>query len=287
MKVLINYSNLKFRKAQKINSASALNKGGFDKVIEYTPENIDKTFYKNNYKIFNYKRGNGLWLWKPYFIYKTLLILNDNDILFYSDSGSYFIRKIDYLLNNVDLGKQSVIGFELPLLERQFTKKETFKYLNINNYDNNQILATYILFKKDQFSLNFVKEWLELCCHEHILSPEKHSIQFNEFSDFVSHREDQSIFSLLYHKYKLEAYRDLSQFGDRPFEYQWVKKFAINNKEWSYIPKEYTNSNYPRILNLTRGVNYHKFHLKEIIKSILNYLNLYTEKVFNKLHSVK
>jgi hypothetical protein len=285
MKVLLNYSNEKYRKSQKFNTKTGYNIGGFDKVYEFSPEDIDLEFLQETKSILNYKRGNGLWLWKPYFIMKTLHLLNDNDILFYCDSGAYFVNSIDYLVDIMNKEKQSIIAFELPLLERQFTKKETFIGLKESEYNNNQILASYIMFKKNLFTVNFVSQWLYYCKQEELISPLIFNPNIVNFNDFVAHREDQSIFSILYNKTKFQKFRDISQYGDRPFEYKWVKK---NNKlkEWDFNPKIYSNSPYPRIVNLTRGVNLFNFKVKELIKTILNKLNIYNEKTFNKIHSI-
>ena len=47
-KILINYANKAFKKAQKLNSKTGLGVGNFDRVIEYSPKDIDKKFYEKN-----------------------------------------------------------------------------------------------------------------------------------------------------------------------------------------------------------------------------------------------
>ena len=101
--VLVNYANKLFSRAQKKNAESGLNIGGFDQIISYSPTDIDQDFYIKNRKILNQKKGNGYWIWKPYFIKKTLEKLNYGDYLFYCDSGSYFIDSIRNLILFSDL----------------------------------------------------------------------------------------------------------------------------------------------------------------------------------------
>ena len=48
---------------------------------------LKNTTFKNNYNI---KKGCGLWLWKPYIIYKQLQKLNNGDFLVYSDPWGSF-----------------------------------------------------------------------------------------------------------------------------------------------------------------------------------------------------
>ena len=72
MIVAINYADLKFKKAQKFNKATAIHKGKVDEVVSYSPQDIDTLFHDKNSSILKQKRGNGYWLWKPYFIERTL-----------------------------------------------------------------------------------------------------------------------------------------------------------------------------------------------------------------------
>jgi len=69
---LINYANSKFTLHQKDCSKSAMTIGGFDKVFSYSPKDIEIDFFEKNSKILEQKRGNGYWLWKPYFIKRAL-----------------------------------------------------------------------------------------------------------------------------------------------------------------------------------------------------------------------
>lgn len=91
MKVLLNYANELYAESQKRCSESG-RKFKFDKVYEFTSKDIEENYYLKHNDILDIKRGNGLWLWKPYFIKKVLSTLNDGDILFYLDSGSFFFR---------------------------------------------------------------------------------------------------------------------------------------------------------------------------------------------------
>jgi len=113
MKLLINYANNVFRTSQRLNSKTGKEIGLFDEVISYSPKDIGRSFYKRNEKILSQKRGNGYWLWKPYFIKKTLEMLNWGDYLFYCDSGSYFIKPITPLIDISLVTGQEIIPFEI------------------------------------------------------------------------------------------------------------------------------------------------------------------------------
>ena len=53
MIVAINYADENFKKHQKYNTATAYKKGKVDKVIEYSPSDIDDKFKDGNQRILN------------------------------------------------------------------------------------------------------------------------------------------------------------------------------------------------------------------------------------------
>ena len=101
MKYLINYADIGFYKAQGVNSISGI-AAGFDSVIQYKKHDIEKDFSLAHSKILNHKRGAGYWLWKPYFILKTLQNTSEGDIIFYSDSGAQFVKKMDPIFQRIE-----------------------------------------------------------------------------------------------------------------------------------------------------------------------------------------
>lgn len=240
MKVLINYANNTFRKRQKINSKSGLKVGLFDKVISYSPKDIDYDFFNKNYHILCQKRGNGYWLWKPYFIKKTLDMLSFEDILFYSDSGSYFIRPISTLINGIDIqDDRGLIVFDLTYIEKVWTKRDAFILMDCDSAkysESKQRLASFSLWKKTRFTIDFINEYLSYAQDERIITDLENQCGYANYPEFKDHRHDQSIFSLLTKKYDVVAYRDPSQFGNG------VKQY-------------YSNSNYEQIIEHTRETN--------------------------------
>jgi len=285
MLAALNFADDKFEFNRQYNSKTAIKIGQADIVLEYKPSDIDESFRTKNKNIFAYNRGHGLWLWKPYFILKALDQLDINDYLFYCDSGSFYVNKIKYLTDILDGHGQSIMGFELPLLERQFTKKETFVLMKQKDHSRNQILGSFILLKKNDFTVDFVNEWLEYLCDERIISPNHFCKEIAEFSDFRSHREDQSVFSILYHKYGLTPFRDPSQYGDRPFEYMWIPKYKHEKKPWIYNPHKFENSKYPRILISNRINEPQKFKKKEFTKNILHKIGLFNKYTYYLINS--
>ena len=203
-KVLINYADKGYVNSRKQLKESALNIGGLDEVIEYNSNDIDEEFKKKNKRHFENTRGAGLWLWKPYLILKKLLELDDNDILVYCDAGATFT---DSILPYIEKMKDSIMLFYAPYeywSSNKYTKMDIFKKLNCMDNKNvthgTQIEGGFMILKKSNSSIEFIKKWLELCEDYHLLSDEP-SVESN-LPEFVENRHDQSILSALGKLYK-------------------------------------------------------------------------------------
>ena len=227
MKLLINYANDVFCKSQKLNSKTGKEVGLFDETISYSPKDIEPDFCERNKKILSQDRGNGYWLWKPYFIKKSLQILNCGDFLFYCDSGSLFIKPITPLIDiSLDTG-QEIIVFELSHRERVWTKRDAFVLMNCDSpkySESKQRLASFSLWRKSRFTMDFINECLRYAQDERIITDLENQCGFPNYPEFKEHRHDQSIFSLLTKKCDLDAYRDPSQWGNG------LRQFHTNSK---------------------------------------------------------
>lgn len=216
--VLINFADERYKEAQKLNTWSGRHIAKFDEVYEYSMNDIDANFKDEHADIFQMKRGNGLWLWKPYLIKKALDTMKMGDILFYCDSGACFFRGVKGIL--LKLEHQDIWLSALPLKEKQFTKKLTFELLDCNYEEYKetaQVSGTFCAFRKSDFSSRFIEEWLQCCCNIGALAPSDDETL--EESYFFAHREDQSILSLLAKKYGLMVWSDPSQYGRLPEKY--------------------------------------------------------------------
>jgi hypothetical protein len=235
-RVLVNFATLKFYAAQQRNAETAVTVGGFDEVICYGPRDIDRQFRVRNRSLLRSRIGAGYWLWKPYFIKRALDLLSQGDFLFYCDSGSHFVDRIDPLIELAARTQQPVIPFELIHLERCYTKRETLILMGCDAArftDTGQRQAGLILFQKSAFAEKFVDEFLELAQDPRLITDTKSRLG-PDYADFVAHRHDQSIFSLLTKRYGLAAYRDPSEYGND-------------------LREEYPASTYGQLIDLTRS----------------------------------
>ena len=104
MIIAINYADKSFQKAQKLNLETA-KKWGADRTIAYMPEDMDTAFRERNQAILSAIKGNGFYLWKPYFLNKAYQELKEGDYLIYTDAGSIYVNKIQYLIDCMEQEK--------------------------------------------------------------------------------------------------------------------------------------------------------------------------------------
>lgn len=211
----INFAHNRYLKSQEYCSQSA-KQVGFDEIISYRDKDIDHEFKNKNSYIFSQARGYSYWLWKPYFIDKTLEKMQDGDLLVYSDSGSYYQSSVQPLIDRIKNDKHGVLSFELNgLFEKEYTKRDAFILMDLDKdkyTQSSQREATYIWIIKNDFTVNLVKEYLEFAQNENIITDLPNTMGEN-YPGFKDHRHDQSIWSLLCKKYDIEPHRLISQHG--------------------------------------------------------------------------
>jgi hypothetical protein len=217
-KHLVNYSDKSHHNSQKENSNSALKFGGFDNVFSFNLQDLGDEFITENKGIMSQARGAGYWMWKPFVIKKALEMMGDNDILMYSDSGISFIKNIDELIDIMDMTEEKLLLFELEDIHpnKRWTKRDCFILMGLDKEEylnQNQLLASYILMRKNDFVLNFVDEWLTYAKDYRIITDSPNECGLPNYPEFMDHRHDQSILSLLGRKYNIKNIPDVSQYG--------------------------------------------------------------------------
>ena len=226
------------------------------------------------------KRGYGYWMWKPYLIKKIFNEIEYGDIINYLDIGchivkenyskfieySNFIKKKDKWIlpfqyhSNFDYKNKKII---FPTrLEKEYTKGDLLHYFEV--YDNNSIIETpqfwagCFFLKKTETSINFLNEWIEVFEKRFDLIDDTTSKTSNH-KDFIENRHDQSVYSLLCKKYKLESFS--------AFECDWA--YLDNERTWEH------NKNSPILAKrdleysiLKRFFNRQKKNIKRLIRRI-------------------
>lgn len=205
--VAISYGDSKFARQLEFNGKSALEMAKVDEFYGYTPDDIDPEFKKKNEDILNRPRGNGYWLWKPYFLYRTLEEkLDYGDFLIYSDAGILYMDAAQKLVDFLNKKNTDMYLHRLPHLERQYTKRTAFILLGVDDpfyAETGQFNAAFQIYRKTKFTEYFLKEYLYYAQDKRIITDDPNLPGIDDYPEFRSHRHDQSILSLLVKKYGL------------------------------------------------------------------------------------
>ena len=248
---LFNYANETYRVAQRVNSWFGRHVGHFDEVISYGPQDIDADFREAHKDLLSAKRLNGYALWKPYFLNRMIDNSEDGDYIFYLDSGAFFIRDVRLLLPYVT-DEHPIFVTDIPLMECNWTKPSCIEYFHADHLRyTNQIQSGYIFFVVNQYTRDFFREYLDVAQSTRLLVSEglgKNEASSKNFGDqFVSHREDQSILSIMCKLRGIRAHRDLAQQGLDPRSYY--------NSHYLYQVPEHPDDSYPTMVFLHRAPN--------------------------------
>lgn len=218
--------------------SSAKEKANVDKILLFNENDIDAKFYGENATIFSCPRGYGYWIWKSYFIKKLLEMAQEDDIFFYIDASNEIIKDLTPLYDLCRNDEKGIILFDNrdgestgnPWKNNLWTKSDCFNLMGLKDPKfifGNQINASYILYRKTKFSEEFFNIYANYCKNINIIS-DLPNITENFNTDFVDHRHDQSILSLLSIDREITIVRDPSQFGSDPY-------FSHNRGKY-YIP---------------------------------------------------
>jgi hypothetical protein len=206
--------------------------GLFDVIKGITDNDLrgDVSFWdKHGIFMMNNPRGFGYWLWKPYIILKELERMSYGDVLVYCDSGNevnYHAREeFRRLLDSISYKQLIACGSVHDT--RMWVKRDL---LNLLGMDNDNILYSKqhqsgaSMYVKNDNVVNFVREWYTLCENYHNIDDSPSNIP--NYSEFIEHRHDQSVFSLLTSRYNLRNIDFEPNNYDR-YEYNLVRTIPV------------------------------------------------------------
>jgi hypothetical protein len=218
-------SSLKKSKKRLIKQASELE--GLDEIKIYSEKDLNSEF-RNRYGavLKSSVRGFGYWCWKPQIILQELHASKQGDIIVYVDIGCHIngkgsIRFKEYL-SLIKMNDNYIIGFQpknsgyisiprelrLNWLDKFWTKRDLIDYLGMYESDNilssETIVATVIILKKDERTVELINEWQDVYFTNFHYLDDTESVNKN-LECFREHRHDQAIFSLLAKKAEIKT----------------------------------------------------------------------------------
>jgi hypothetical protein len=178
----------------------------FDKVDIYGREDIPLEFIEKTKPYIDIPRGGGYWLWKPFFLKKTFEMMSDGDVCVYADAGCTINphgknRFEEYLsLIDKDENESGILRFICGPKEELFTNQMVFEHFGKGDdtefKSKYHLMATIMVFKKNENSKDFVEKYYNLAIEHPILFSD-HYNEYNKNQDYRDHRHDQSISSCL------------------------------------------------------------------------------------------
>ncbi len=192
-----------FTQNQNLLAASAVNKG-IDHVFCYRRYHIDGDYKQRFAHILDKPKGAGYWLWKPYFIHKTLSSIPENAIVIYSDSGNAVIKNVESVIQK--LGDKDILLTEYthPVWgkARNIISKKLLIALNCEEekcLNGAHIWAGLLVLRNTEKARNFIARWKELCENSDLLLDNDMG-RDQEDPEFWWHQHDESILSALYNQ---------------------------------------------------------------------------------------
>ena len=84
-------------------------------------------------------------------------------------------------------------------MENEYTKSDLFNFFNLDLnspiLDSQQVWSGTMFFKNNLKTKIFLRKWLEICNINHLVDDS--SSKSNNHDNFIEHRHDQSVFSIL------------------------------------------------------------------------------------------
>ena len=186
----------------------ALGVGGFDYAIAYDMCSVRPGFRRVHRDILFWRKGAGYWLWKPHLILKTLIEkMSFGYVLMYEDAGSFLRKDARPLLKLGSESHQGIVVFTLQLMEKYYTKGDTFLVMQINYPEfiriSNQTLASFVVLRTDCKTLQFVMECLVYSSDARCVTGDANVLGRPNHERFIEHRHDPSVLSILSKKWGL------------------------------------------------------------------------------------
>ena len=210
------------KSAQNFGEFSDINIFSENDIFNFCPDIIP---YKN---FLSSTRGYGYWMWKSFLISRYMEMIPDYDLICYMDIGCTLNedaigRFKEYCTLSLEYGS---LCFELTHLERKFTKMDTYKRIFpevLDHFNTGQRCATTFFIKNTQENKDIFEEIKQISVeNDHFYITDGSSQQPNH-EEFIAHRHDQSLFSLISKKYK---------FHSIPDETYWAPDWTVAGKDY-------------------------------------------------------
>lgn len=177
----------------------------FTSIRVLSPKNLSPEFrLKHKKRLTPAERGFGYWIWKPRVILDTLLSVDVDDIVLYVDIGCHLnplgMARMNRYVAQVRESQSGILSSEYCEEEKKWTKGDVLRFFGVEHnavvLDSTQRQTGAIFLRNGYRTQAFVREWLSIMEDNPNLFDDSPSLAPN-FPEFIEHRHDQSIFSIL------------------------------------------------------------------------------------------
>ena len=237
-KIATSYSTKEFYNSLDLLQKTSIEVGGADRFVRHTFDDLkDSEFFRENEYLLlrsrdevltdaNKLRKVGYWMWKPFIILETMKVVDDGDIVLYTDAGVSIIDNLDPLYEIAKTAKDNRMLFEPsmiygPHIHSMWTKRDCFILMGMDEpeyWQARMLHAAFSVWMKTQKNIEFLSEWQRYMTDPRVVTDEPNTCGKPNFPDFAEHRYDQAVLSLLSLKYGRELYREPTQFSNNEKE---------------------------------------------------------------------
>lgn len=196
----INFADRKYSRARQL-LTPIYAEYGFN-CIEYGPADADQFITSNGFS--TDERIYGYGCWKPYIILKTLEIMQDGDIVLYTDACDLVKSNPTEIIQKI-ISENGLMVVQGDFRHADWTKRDCFHVMGCDSpefHNAKQLESGICAFIKNDYNRQILQEW-----QKHNLNYDAASDDvkfFTNYSGFMDHRHDQSILTNVVLKMKAQ-----------------------------------------------------------------------------------
>jgi hypothetical protein len=235
MNYAITYGDQRFA-AQRHKAAESLAK--YCETTLYTEKELDPYRASHSEIIYPGARGGGYWLYKPLFLLEKIQQIGEGDGLLWMDAGCDLIGDPEPLFD-IAHNNDGICLFQQNHKNIRFVHKECFQHMGCDEekyHQDYQCDAAVIVLTKTTQSLMFLFNWYWNCSIPKLIKDPEAGI--TQYPEFIDHRHDQSVLTLLALEHGLPRFKSPTQFGAEE-----------NLKEFLTFYERAVSSMYPTLFN--------------------------------------
>lgn len=283
MKKLISFATPQYHNASIRFQYEANCIGAFDEIKIFTELDFDSAYLEEfGPWINNNPRGFGYWIWKSYFVKKSIVTMEKGDVLVYADVGcaiNYLCKKkLQYYFDLTSKSQLGLVCFNNGYVEKEWDKGDAIDFFSsrgvggiLNTF---QIMGGVWIIKICDNSIKLLSDWFDIIHNNLSLVDDSPSRSPNEFG-FKENRHDQTIFSLLV--------KNTGGAIVLPAEEVEVK-FEHRKEGWMTY-RRYKHNVFLAIRD-TDGIIYNSHPIPVLIRNIKCNIIMFKEEVYDKFKKV-